>query len=105
MTETLTSYAPGIANPDLHEIFAPSEQLHPFGCKRISLENGFYEIFDRPNTKVVDLLRNSIVSITENGIVTSDNIEREFDYIICATGYDAITGGLMNIDISGVGGW
>jgi cation diffusion facilitator CzcD-associated flavoprotein CzcO len=100
----LTSSTSGIANPELHEIFAPSEQLHPFGCKRVALENGFYEMFNQPNTSVVDMLRTPIVSITENGIMTSDNTEHEFDYIICATGYDTITGGLKEIDISGVGG-
>ena len=92
-----------IANPDLHEILAPEKQRHAFGCKRVSLENGFYEIFNQHNTQIVDVLSTPIVEITESGIKTS-NKEFEFDYIICATGYDAMTGGLKNIDISGAAG-
>ena len=92
-----------IRNPELHEILAPEKQPYAFGCKRISLEDGFYEIFSQPNTNIIDLLRTPIVEITEKGIRTSEK-DFEFDYIVCATGYDAITGGLKKINISGVGG-
>lgn len=92
-----------INNPELHEILAPEKQPGAFGCKRISLENGFYEIFDQPNVKIVDVNATPILEIIEEGIKTTEK-EMAFDYIICATGYDAITGGLLKIDISGVGG-
>lgn len=90
-------------DPRLQELFAPDEQLHAFGCKRVSLENGFYETFNRPNVTLVDTKTEPIVELTETGIKTSER-EYEFDYIICATGYDAISGGLKNINIRGING-
>jgi cation diffusion facilitator CzcD-associated flavoprotein CzcO len=92
-----------INDPKVQEMLAPEVQPHSFGCKRISLENGFYEIFNKPNVTLVDSSKTPIVQITENGIKTSDQ-EFKLDYIVCATGYDAITGGLKQIDITGVKG-
>ncbi|CAG9942326.1 unnamed protein product [Clonostachys rosea f. rosea IK726] len=92
-----------IQDPRLQEILAPETQPYSFGCKRISLENGFYEIFNQPNVSLVDVNSTPIVEVTERGIKTTEK-EWEFDYIVCATGFDAITGGLMNIDIQGQGG-
>lgn len=92
-----------IHDPKLQEIFAPEKQPHALGCKRISLENGFYEIFNQPNVKVVDTSATPITEVDAEGIRTTEG-HFDFDYIIYATGFDAITGGLKNIDISGVGG-
>ncbi|OAP62315.1 hypothetical protein AYL99_04518 [Fonsecaea erecta] len=92
-----------IHNPDLHEALAPEIQPHAFGCKRISLENGFYEIFNQPNATLVDVTRTPIVEFTARGVRTAER-EFELDYIVCATGFDAITGGLKQIDITGVAG-
>lgn len=92
-----------IQNPRLQEILAPEIQPHGFGCKRISLENGFYEIFNQPNVSLVDVNSTPIVEVTERGIKTTEK-EWEFDYVVCATGFDAITGGLLQIDIQGKGG-
>jgi cation diffusion facilitator CzcD-associated flavoprotein CzcO len=92
-----------INDPRLQEILAPETQPHGFGCKRISLENGFYEIFNQPNVSLVDVNRTPIVEVTERGIKTTEK-EWEFDYVVCATGYDAVTGGLLQIDIQGNAG-
>jgi cation diffusion facilitator CzcD-associated flavoprotein CzcO len=92
-----------INDPRLKEILAPEKKPHALGCKRISLENGFYEIFNQPNVKLVDTKATPITEVTETGLKTTEE-HFDFDYIICATGYDAITGGLKNIDISGLGG-
>ena len=67
-------------------------QPHSFGCKRISLENGFYEIFNRENVELVDLKSTPVVEVTEKGIRTSEK-EIELDVVVCATGFDAITEG------------
>jgi cation diffusion facilitator CzcD-associated flavoprotein CzcO len=77
------------------EILAPMEQPYAFGCKRISLENGFFEIFNQPNVTLVDVSKKGtpIEEITPRGIRTAEK-EHEFDFIVSATGYDAITGGL-----------
>lgn len=92
-----------INDPRLKELLAPDVQPHSFGCKRISLENGFYEIFNQPNVSLVDMNSTPVVQVTERGIKTTDR-EYEFDYVICATGFDAVTGGLMKIDIQGRSG-
>ncbi|KAF1946450.1 FAD/NAD(P)-binding domain-containing protein [Clathrospora elynae] len=92
-----------INDPRLQEILAPEIQPHSFGCKRISLENGYFEIFNQPNVTLVDMKSTPIVEVTESGIKTTGG-EVKLDYIVCATGYDAVTGGLKNIDIRGVDG-
>ncbi|KAJ5537713.1 hypothetical protein N7494_007192 [Penicillium frequentans] len=79
---------PRIHDPRLRDILAPEIQPHGFGCKRISLENGFYEIFNQPNTSLVDVKSTPIVEVTERGIKTTEK-EWEFDYVVCATGFDA----------------
>lgn len=94
-----------INDPKVADILAPKEQPYAFGCKRISLENGYFEIFNKPNVSLVDVSKNgtSIEEITEKGLKTTEK-EYEFDYIVSATGYDAITGGLAQIDIKGPSG-
>ncbi|CAH0023119.1 unnamed protein product [Clonostachys rhizophaga] len=92
-----------INDPKLREILAPEIQPHSFGCKRISLENGFYEIFNKPNVSIVDLKATPISSVDETGINTTEK-HWDFDYVVCATGFDAVTGGLMQIDIRGPSG-
>ncbi|KAK6223448.1 hypothetical protein LQW54_000566 [Pestalotiopsis sp. IQ-011] len=88
----------------LKNLLAPMEQPYSFGCKRISLEDGYFEIFNQANVSLVDASATAIEEVTENGIRTSDGKHHEFDVIVCATGYDACTGGLRQIDIRGVGG-
>ena len=76
---------------------------HGFGTRRIPLESGYYEVYNQPNVELVDVNETPIERITPQGIRTSDR-EREFDIIIYATGFDAITGSFDRIDISGVDG-
>ena len=76
---------------------------HGFGMRRVPLESGYFEVYNQPNVKLVDLLETPIESITPDGIRTTD-VEYEFDMIIYATGFDAITGAFDQIDIRGVGG-
>ncbi|KAF5677858.1 monooxygenase [Fusarium denticulatum] len=92
-----------VKDPCCQEILAPEKQPYSFGCKRISLENGFYEIFNQPNVSLVDVNATPVVEVTERGIKTSEK-EWEFDVVVCATGFDAITGGLKDINIQGVSG-
>lgn len=94
-----------INDPKVADILAPIEQPHAFGCKRVSLESQYFEIYNKPNVCLVDVSDKGtpIQVITEKGIKTT-NQEYEFDFIVCATGYDAITGGLTQIDIKGSSG-
>ncbi|OSS54205.1 hypothetical protein B5807_01398 [Epicoccum nigrum] len=94
-----------IHDAQVADILAPMQQPHAFGCKRISLETGYFELFNRDNVTLVDTSEagTPIKSITAQGIRTRDQ-EHIFDVIICATGYDAVTGGLTQIDIRGRSG-
>ncbi|MFC4946334.1 flavin-containing monooxygenase [Pseudonocardia sp. GCM10023141] len=88
-----------IDDKDLWESLAPTSPPHPFGVKRPSLEQRYYEIFNQNNVALVDLQRNGISQITSNGIRTADGVVNEFDVIVLATGFDAVTGGITAIDI------
>ena len=74
---------------------------HGFGTRRLPLETFYYEAYNRDNVQLVDITATPIERITHNGIKTSD-AEYEFDIIIYATGFDAITGSFDRIDLRGV---
>ena len=76
---------------------------HGFGTRRVPLETRYYEVYNQPNVRLVDITDTPIERITPAGIKTSD-AEYEFDIIIYATGFDAITGSFDRIDIRGVEG-
>lgn len=88
-----------IEKPELWETLAPTEPPHPFGVKRPSLEQNYYEIFGQDNVHVVDIKANPIERVTSKGIVTGDGVEHELDLLVLATGFDAVTGGITAIDI------
>ena len=76
---------------------------YPFGCKRIIIDEGYYETFNRDNVQLVNLRRNPIRSVVPGGIQLQDDL-LELDVILYATGFDAMTGSLSRIDIRGRGG-
>ena len=76
---------------------------HGFGTRRLPLETFYYEVYNRDNVELIDLTETPIERITPNGIKTSDR-EYQFDIIIYATGFDAITGSFDRIDFRGVDG-
>jgi cation diffusion facilitator CzcD-associated flavoprotein CzcO len=90
-----------VKDPVVAEKLVPKD--HPFGAKRIPLETEYYEAYNRDNVLLVDLKETPIERVTPKGIKTSDR-EYEFDVIIYATGFDAVTGALTRIDIRGEGG-
>lgn len=92
-----------IRDPRVRDLLAPMAPPYSFGCKRISLEQGFFEIFNEPHVHLVDVNSTPIDTITGKGIRTSEK-EWEFDYIICATGFDSFTGGLKQINIKNTSG-
>ncbi len=73
---------------------------HCFGTKRVPLESGYYESYNRPNVELVSLHDTPIERITAKGIKTKAR-EYEFDLIVFATGFDAVTGALTRMDIRG----
>jgi len=92
-----------VADESLHESLAPSEPPYPFGTKRPSLEQNYYDIFDQANVSLVDLKRDPLVTITETGVTTHSG-HHELDVLVMATGFDANTGGYTKMDFRGVGG-
>jgi cation diffusion facilitator CzcD-associated flavoprotein CzcO len=90
-----------VRDPAVAEKLIPKN--HGFGTRRVPLESGYYEVYNQPNVKLVDINETPIERITPNGMKTS-NAEYEFDIIIYATGFDAITGTFDRIDIRGEGG-
>lgn len=93
-----------IDDPAIAEKLAPTNPPYPFGTKRPPLEQGYFEIYNQPNVSLVDIKNDEpIEAITETGIQTS-HAHYELDVLVLATGFDAITGGLMNIDIRGTDG-
>ncbi|HKX56716.1 MAG TPA: cyclohexanone monooxygenase, partial [Xanthomonadales bacterium] len=77
---------------------------HPFGSKRVPLENGYYEVFNRNNVHLVDLRKTPIKRMTAAGIETETTVY-PLDLVIYATGFDAGTGALSRIDIRGPEGF
>ncbi|MCW2696365.1 MAG: dependent oxidoreductase [Modestobacter sp.] len=76
---------------------------YPLGTKRPCLDTGYYETYNRSNVHLVNLQREPLQAVTEKGVRTAV-AEYEFDAIVYATGFDAMTGSLTNIDIRGTGG-
>ena len=90
-----------VDDPSVAELLAPTD--HGFGTKRQPMESGYYEAYNRPNVHLVDLHTSPIERFTEGGIQTSTT-EYQFDVVIFATGFDAVTGALNRIKIQGEAG-
>ena len=90
-----------VKDPKVAEKLIPKN--HGFGTRRVPLETSYYEVYNQPNVELVDIKETPIERITPTGIKTSD-AEYEFDIIIYATGFDAITGSFDRIDIRGLDG-
>jgi cation diffusion facilitator CzcD-associated flavoprotein CzcO/acetyl esterase/lipase len=76
---------------------------YPFGTKRPCLDTGYFETFNLPHVRLVDLRQTPIVTVTEQGIDTAGE-SLQFDAIVFATGFDAMTGPLVSVDVTGVDG-
>jgi cation diffusion facilitator CzcD-associated flavoprotein CzcO len=87
-----------VKDPDVAETLKPRD--YPFGTKRLPLDTNYYDTFNRPNVALVDLRRSPLQEITPTGIRTADG-DYELDVIVYATGFDAMTGPLLALDIQG----
>jgi cyclohexanone monooxygenase len=86
-----------VADPEIAEILCPDQVI---GCKRICLDTRYFETFNRDNVHLVDVSSAPIERITRHGLVTGGS-EIGLDVLILATGFDAMTGTLLRIDIRG----
>ena len=87
-----------VKDPETVEKLLPLD--HPYGSKRALMDTNYFETYNRENVDLVDLRRTPIQEITPRGIRTSEE-EFDFDAIVFATGFDAMTGTFMKINIQG----
>jgi cyclohexanone monooxygenase len=86
-----------VKDPDTAKKLLPKQVI---GCKRLCLDSGYYETFNRPNVSLVDVSADPIERSTEHGLVAGGE-DHTFDVLVYATGFDAMTGSLLKIDIRG----
>jgi cation diffusion facilitator CzcD-associated flavoprotein CzcO len=91
-----------VKDPKVAEMLIPKD--HGFGSRRVPLESGYFEAYNRDNVLLVDTLHDEpIERITPGGVKTSKQ-EHEFDILVYATGFDGVTGAFDRIDIRGTHG-
>lgn len=93
-----------IPDPKKAELLAPDVPPHPWGTKRPSLEQNFYEVVSMDHVDLIDVNADPIIEVTEKGIRTRDGGVVEVDTIILATGFDSVTGSLAQLNIQGTNG-
>lgn len=89
-----------VDDPQTAQLLSPDFAV---GCKRLCVDSGYYETFNRSNVSLVDVSSTPIERITKNGVVVNGQ-SYEVDDLVFATGYDAITGPLTRMNIRGVQG-
>ncbi|MEQ8860334.1 MAG: NAD(P)/FAD-dependent oxidoreductase [Pseudomonadales bacterium] len=90
-----------VDDPATAERLCPTS--HPIGTKRICVDSDYYRTFNRPNVSLIDVREDPIERVTEAGIQTRSG-HHELDMLVLATGFDAMTGALLRIDIRGANG-
>ena len=87
-----------VKNPETAEKLIP--RTYPLGSKRMCVDTGYFEVFNRDNVSLVDISASPIEAVTPTGIRTKD-ASYDLDVLIFALGFDAMTGALSRIDIRG----
>jgi len=90
-----------VRDPKVAEALLPHD--HPYGTKRPPIDTDYYETFNRDNVTLVNLRETPIEEITPHGVRTSA-ADYPLDVLVFATGFDAMTGALLNMNIRGAGG-
>ena len=89
-----------VHDPDVADALSPQNII---GAKRLCLDTNYYATFNRSNITLIDVSNSPIERITRKGILVKGD-EFEVDSIVFATGFDAMTGALLKIDVRGRGG-
>ena len=87
-----------VKDKETAEILCP--RSYPIGTKRICIDTGYFETYNRENVNLVDISKKPIQRLVADGIIVDDQLYA-FDSIIFATGFDAMTGSIFNVDIKG----
>jgi cation diffusion facilitator CzcD-associated flavoprotein CzcO len=88
-----------LTDPVKREILAPSVPPHAFGTKRPCLEQRYWEVYNQPNVDLVDVNKSPIFEITPEGVKTQNEGVVPVDIIVLATGFDSMTGALLDVEI------
>ena len=89
-----------VHDPDVAESLSPTNVI---GCKRLCLDTDYFETYNLPHVSLIDINDHPIERITDQGVQCRDE-SYEFDCIVFATGFDAMTGTMLRIDIRGLDG-
>lgn len=89
-----------VRDPEVAALLTPKQA---FGCKRLCLDTGYLETFNLPHVRLVDVSGSPIERLTEKGVVTGGQLY-ELDALVMATGFDAMTGAVLRVDLRGRGG-
>lgn len=89
-----------VDDPELAEKLSPSGVV---GCKRLCVDTDYYATYNADHVALVDIRKTPIERVTNKGVRTSSQ-DYEFDSIVYATGFDAMTGAIMKVDIRGIDG-
>ena len=90
-----------VKDPVTAELLCP--KTHPIGTKRLCVDSGYFETYNRDNVELVDVSQTPIERLTPQGLIVNGR-KFLFDAIVFATGFDAMTGTLFNVDIRGRAG-
>jgi len=90
-----------VKDPVTAELLCP--KTHPIGTKRLCVDSGYFETYNRDNVELVDVSQTPIERLTPQGLIVNGR-NFSFDAIVFATGFDAMTGTLFNVDIRGRAG-
>lgn len=88
-----------VHEPEVAERLVPFD--HPIVAKRLCADHGYFEAFNEPHVRLVDIRANPIRRIVPEGIELEDGSVHELDTIVSAIGYDAISGPMLRIDVRG----
>ncbi|MBP2369838.1 flavin-containing monooxygenase [Pseudonocardia parietis] len=91
-----------VDDPTTAELLVPTG--HPIGSRRICVDTGYHATFNLPHVRLVDVRRAPITGLTEAGLRTADGEEHPLHLLVLATGFDAMTGSFVRIDVRGRGG-
>ena len=86
-----------VDDPAVADLLTPKDIL---GCKRLCVDTGYYQTFNRPHVKLVDVSKRPIERVSATGVV-ANGVEYAADAIVCATGFAAMTGSFDRIPITG----
>jgi cation diffusion facilitator CzcD-associated flavoprotein CzcO len=89
-----------VKNPETAKLLLPDQVI---GCKRLCVGTDYYETYNRSNVELVDVSQAPVEALTPKGLISGGKTY-EFDALVLATGFDAMTGTLMKLDIRGLGG-